>query len=146
MSLIYHNQRDLVFTEYKDYLMTSVVSDYGIYEKKYKVKDHIVIEDMIKIEGFYWELKLILMSRDKALELLEVLNQDTIQHKKLNHSDSVRDEDRRYKVEVFGTTFDSLLTKSEAETLIQKLRERNPDFNDFGCINGTERYIIEMPL
>lgn len=151
MSLVdFSTERDIVYTEYKDYLVTSVVCDYGIYEKytPYKYdKNPPKPEDLIEIDGKQWKLKLILNSRSNAIEILRILNKDTIEHRKNNRSlTPLKDEERRYKVEVIGITFDSMITKSEAYEVLNKLKATNPDFKDLGSQYGLDRYIKEMPL
>ena len=151
MSLVdFTVERGIVYTEYKDYLVNSVVCDYGIYERytPYKYdRNPPKPEELTEIDGKQWKVKLILNSRANAIEVLRILNKDTVEHRKNNRSlIPPKEEDRRYKVEVLGRTFDSMLTKSEAYEVLNKLKTTYEDFKDLGSKFGLDRYIKEMPL
>ena len=81
------NNKDLVYTQDKHYLLTSVVCDYGIYEKSTELD-----ERRVNIEGVDYSLRLILYSRSKALEIMDILDKDSIEHKKLNEPISVNSD------------------------------------------------------
>lgn len=151
MSLVdFSKERDVVYTEYKDYLVTSVVCDYGVFEKytPYKYdRNPPKPEDLTEIDGKQWKVKLILNSRSNAIEVLRILNKDTVEHRKNNKSlIPPKEEERRYKVEILGRTFDSMLTKSEAYEVLNKLKTTYEDFKDLGSRYGLDHYIKEMPL
>lgn len=151
MSLVdFSRERDVIYTEYKDYLVTSVVCDYGVFEKytPYKYdRNPPKSEELTEIDGKQWKLKLILNSRFNAIELLRILNKDTVEHRKNNKSlIPPKEEERRYKVEILGRTFDSMLTKSEAYEVLNKLKTTCPDFKDLGSRYGLDHYIKEMQL
>lgn len=72
-------ENGLVFTQEKDYLVDSVVCDYGIYERQNGYDDKLPV-----IGGYNYKLKLILNSRANAIEILKILDKDTLEHKRLN--------------------------------------------------------------
>lgn len=89
--LIEMNDKDLVFTESKEYVLTSVVSDHGIYERVNASKLVGTPSELRRIGflqlGFDWyRLKLILNSRANALEIIKILDKDEIDHKKLQEN------------------------------------------------------------
>lgn len=76
--------KDLVYTQSKEYALTSVVSDHGIYERKCKCEPYLMVPSSYRLIGdYYYELKLILNSRSNALEIMGILDKDEINHKEL---------------------------------------------------------------
>jgi len=83
--LIKVEDKDLVYTQNKEYVLTSVVSDHGIYERKCEYNPNAVVPSTYHLfDGYYWELKLIVNSRSNALKILEILDEDNLRHRELN--------------------------------------------------------------
>jgi len=80
--------KDLVFTESKEYALTSVVSDHGIYEKT-SIEDSMESYGTCrKLDGIWYRLKLILNSRSNALKIMNILDEDEIDHKRLQEDEN----------------------------------------------------------
>jgi len=87
MALIEVKEKDILYTECKDYLLTSVVCDYGIFEKyiPYKYdRNPPKPEELHEIDGSQWKLKLVLNSRTNAIVILSALDKDTLDHRRNN--------------------------------------------------------------
>lgn len=84
--LIEMNDKDLVFTESKEYALTSVVSDHGIYERLHGSEGCFFSTDTRQFGNADFQLKLIVNSRANALEIMKILDKDEIEHKKLQET------------------------------------------------------------